>query len=248
MQVTAYKTPIVTAGSHDLFELIDAARPTLGERSIVVVTSKIVALCERRVVPMEGADKDELIRRHASKFLPKSFNRYNVSFTVVRDMLVPMAGIDESNGNGNFVLWPEDPQASANAIRKHLSERFGLKEVGVIVTDSALRPLRWGVTGIGIASSGFVAVEDDIGKPDLFGRPLQFTKTHVQDGLAAAAALVMGEGAHQTPLAAITDVPFVTFTGRDPTAEELAAQRIDIRDDLYAPFLEQAPWQDGEGV
>ena len=28
-----------------------------------------------------------------------------------------MAGIDESNGDGNYVLWPKDLQNSANTIR-----------------------------------------------------------------------------------------------------------------------------------
>jgi dihydrofolate synthase / folylpolyglutamate synthase len=60
--------------------------------------------------------------------------------------------------------------------------------------------------------------------------------------------MVMGEGGQQTPIALITDVPFVTFTGRDPTPEELQALIIDPKDDIYAPFLTAVDWQKGGQV
>jgi F420-0:gamma-glutamyl ligase len=55
----------------------------------------------------------------------------------------------------------------------------------------------------------------------------------------------MGEADEQTPMAVIEDVPFVTFQERDPTGEELAALRISLEDDLYAPLLTRAPWRQG---
>lgn len=247
MKITAYKTEIVTAGSHNLQDLATTFLPKLEECSVIAVSSKVVALCEGRIVPIEGADKDKLIHQQASRYLPRTFDSYNVTFTIAHNMLVPTAGIDESNGNGAYVLWPEDPQASVNTLRRHLCEHFGLKHVGVVMTDSCMRPLRWGVTGIAVASSGFEAVKQCMGEPDLFGRPLQVTRESIQDGLAAAATVVMGEGAQQTPFAVIEDVPFVTFTGRDPTKEELDAEIIQPEDDLYAPFLAGAPWEQGDG-
>lgn len=247
MIVNALKTRLVSSGNCTIFELLDESLPELAERSVVAISSKVVALCEGRTVPIGGTDKDALIERESSRYLPRETNGFKVSFTITHGMLVPSAGIDESNGNGDYVLWPADPQASANAIRRHLAEKYGLREVGVVLTDSALRPLRHGATGFAIASSGFAAVEYSIGQPDLFGRPLQFTKTNVQDGLAAAAAIVMGEGSQQMPLAVLTDLPFVFFTGRDPSADELAADHIRLEDDLYGPFLKAAPWKQGRG-
>jgi F420-0:gamma-glutamyl ligase len=117
----------------------------------------------------------------------------------------------------------------------------------VIITDSKTTPLRWGVTGVAIAHSGFLAVRDLIGHLDLFGRPLHMTKVDVADALAAAAVLVMGEADEGTPLATIDDLPFVTFQARDPTPEELEARWIDMEADLYAPLLQLAGWRKGQG-
>ena len=64
-------------------------------------------------------------------------------------------------------------------------------------------------------------------------------------GLAAAAVLQMGEGAEQTPIAILTDLPFVHFQDRDPTAEELASVIIPLDEDLFAPFLTSVQWQQG---
>lgn len=245
MHVVAYKTPKITARSHKLQDVLVAAIPDLPEKSVVAVASKIVSLCEGRVVPMKGVDKDRLIAQEATKYLPR-VGKYKVSFAVTHGMLAASAGIDESNGDGNYVLWPVDLQASANDIRRFLAEHFKVRHVGVVLTDSTLRPLRWGVSGIALASSGFEPVVSAIGKPDLFGRPFQFTTTSIQDGLAAAAALVMGEGDQQTPVAVLQDLPFVNFVDRDPSAPELAALHIDLADDMYGPFLEAVAWQKGQ--
>ncbi len=140
----------------------------------------------------------------------------------------------------------KDIQTSANAIREHLCKKFDLKEVGVIITDSRATPLRWGVTGTVLAHSGFVAIKDYVGQNDLFGRQFAFEKLHVADSLAASAALVMGEGSEQTPLAVVTDVPFVDFQSRNPTQEELDSLIIAKEDDLYAPFLTSVKWEKGK--
>ena len=55
----------------------------------------------------------------------------------------------------------------------------------------------------------------------------------------------MGEAAEQTPIAVVTNVPFVQFQDRVPTAEELHSLNMPIEDDLYAPILACAPWQRG---
>ena len=53
----------------------------------------------------------------------------------------------------------------------------------------------------------------------------------------------MGEGAEGTPLALISDLPFVQFQERAPTTAELAMLHITLEDDLYAPLFAGVTWQ-----
>jgi putative folate metabolism gamma-glutamate ligase len=247
MHVQPIKTRRITTDDHDLFAILDEALPAFAEGEILAVASKIVATCEGRTAPLEGTDKAALIEAESTWFLPKTVSRYDIYLTIKANALMPYAGIDESNGDGRYVLWPADPQHSANAIRAYLRRRFGLHDVGVVITDSRPLPLRWGVTGFSVAHSGFQALYDYRGKFDLFGRALRMTQTNIADALAAAAVLVMGEGAEQTPLARIASAPFVIFQDHDPTPEELAALAISLEDDLYAPLLAGVDWQRGHG-
>ncbi len=243
MRVQALRTHRISPADRDLFAILDAHVTTLGEGSVLAITSKIVSISEGRVVPMAGVDKSRLIAEEAERFLPASASRWGVSLTLTRGMLIATAGIDESNSDGHFILWPSDPQRTANAIRSYLAKRFSLSRVGVVITDSRTSPLRLGVTGIALSHSGFRALNDYVGVRDLFGRALRMTKVNVMDALATAAVLVMGEGSEQTPLAVIDGAAFVEFQERDPTVAELEALRVSPEDDLYAPLLEGVAWQ-----
>ena len=247
MQVTALKTHKITQEDSDLFKILDQYITELKENSVVAVTSKIVSITEGSILQIEDQDKDKLVEENSQFYLPRESNKYNVSFTITNNILSASAGIDESNGNGFYILWPKSPQESANKIREYLSEKFGLKNIGVIITDSKTTPLRWGVTGIALAHSGFNALCDYIGKPDLFGRPFQYEKLNIADSLASAAVLEMGEGSEQTPLAIIEDLKNIEFQDRNPSDEELESLKIDMKDDLFGAFLENADWQRGGG-
>lgn len=246
MIVTAIKTTKITSRSIDLLALLDQSLPDLHEGSIVAITSKIVSLCEGNTVPADSTDKETLIAQEADLYLPVTASRYGYHFSITRNTLASSAGIDESNGEGHYVLWPKDPQTTANQVRAYLAKRFELRHVGVVITDSISRPLRLGSGGIALAHSGFAALHDYRSRPDLFGRPFKFERLDIAGGLAAAATLQMGEGSEQTPLAAISDLPFVTFQDRDPTEAELQELHVSLEDDLYAPFLTTAPWQTGK--
>lgn len=247
MIVTTMRTHKITVSDRDIFEILNRYVPKLKERSVVAVTSKVVAICEGRLVPMDSVDKDELIKKEAQYYLPRTSSKYNVFLTIARNILAASAGIDESNGNGCYVLWPANPQRSADDIRGFLRQRFNLKSIGVIITDSKTTSLRWGVTGFSLAHSGFAAVKDYVGTKDLFGRRFEYEKLNVADSLAAAAVAAMGEGAEQTPIAVIEDVPFVTFQTRNPSKKELAELRIEPEDDLYAPLLRSVKWKVARG-
>lgn len=244
--MTPVKTKKVTVRDSDILEILDRFLPYLNDRSVVAVTSKIVSIAEGSVVPLEGTDKDKLIIREAELYLPRSSSRYNVLLTVKGNAVIFSSGVDESNSKGNYVLWPRDSQKSANRMREHLAKKHGKKNIGVIITDTASVPLRWGQRGVFVlAHSGFAALNSYIGKPDIFGRTFKMTSAAVADALGTAAVLVMGEGAEQTPLAVIEDIPFVKFQGRNPTRAELQKLRMPLGDDLYAPLFKAVKWKRG---
>jgi putative folate metabolism gamma-glutamate ligase len=244
MRVQAIKTHRIT-NDRDLNALLDRYVTALEEQSVLAITSKVVSICQGRLIPVDSMDKQTLVEREAGLYMAPSSSRYHISLTIVEHLLIPMAGVDESNAQGQYILWPLDAQGVANRARVHLQQRFGLQHVGVLITDSKTAPLRWGVTGTAIAHSGFLAINDYRGRPDIYGRPLQMTTVDVADALAAAAVLVMGEADEQTPLAVIEDLPFVRFQGRDPSPEELEQRWIDMEDDLYAPLLQAVAWRKG---
>lgn len=247
MKVVAVKTRKITRKDTDIFEILDTYLPNIEENSVIAVTSKIIAICEGRLIPTEKSNKDELVRQESDYFLPKESNQYNVYLTIKDNMLVATAGIDESNSNGNYILWPQNPQESANKIRVYLKKKFQLKNVGVIITDSKSTMLRWGITGAAIAHSGFAALNNKIGTPDIFGEKLEITQVNVSDALSSAAVLEMGEANEQTPLAVITDIPYVNFQDRNPNEEELSVLHYDMKKDMYEKLLTSVPWEKGKG-
>ncbi len=246
MIVKAFKTHKIKP-EDDLFRIFDKYLPKLEEKEIVAISSKIVATCEGRVVKEGTVDKDELVKSESQYYIPRETNPYNVTLTITRNILAAAAGIDESNGNGYYILWPKDLQRSANKIREYLCKKFKRKYIGVILTDSKTTPMRWGVTGIALAYSGFEGVKSLIGKKDLFGRKLEYTTVSVMDNLASSAILEMGESNEQKPLCVISDIPMVEFVDHNPTKKELDEWKITMQEDLYGEFLKNAPWKKGRG-
>ncbi len=248
MKVQAIKTHKITESDKNIFSILDQYIKHLKEKSIVVVTSKIVSICEGRIIKkISDVQKDELVKKEAEYYLPRKYNQYGFLISIKNNIMVASAGIDESNGNGCYVLWPKNPQQSVNSIREHLAKKFHLKSVGVLITDSKLTPLRWGVTGVALSHSGFEAIYSYIGKPDIFGRKLRAEKSNIADALATAAVAVMGEGDEQQPLAIIEDVGFVKFQRRNPTKKELDGVRISLKDDVYSKLLNAVKWKKGLG-
>ena len=247
MNITVVKTELVRSG--DPLELfLRHSIHALTERSVVVISSKVVSLTEGRTVLADAKSRTELVHDEAEWLLPND-QLPNTFVTVTNGTLMLNAGIDQlQNGRVN-VLLPTNPQQTANNLRHLLCEAFGVREVGVIISDTTSRPLRRGTTGIALAHSGFVALKQyEYSRPSKIDDQLhrRFTNASHADGLAAAAVVVMGEGNEQTPIAIIDDVSFVQFQDRDPTSEELAELYTDFDHDMYAPMLKSAPWQRGK--
>lgn len=241
MIVKAIETRKFLPPKDDLWDLLSESIKTLEENSVVAVTSKIVSIGEGRCISIEKfPDKDKLVIIEADRYLPRNAVPHGlVMHTIKNDIFVASAGIDESNGAGYYILWPEDPQRSAKGIWKFLRKKFQVNNLGVIITDSRLVPLRRGVVGICIGYFGFKPLRDYRGKEDLFGREFKMETSNLPDSLATAAVLEMGEGAEQTPLAIITDVPYLEFTSK------FFKFTISSKEDIFSPLFSSVNWQKG---
>ncbi len=195
----------------------------------------------------EYPEKDDLIKKEADKYLPRDFvpNRW-VMHTIKENLFIPSAGIDESNANNYYVLWPHDPKKTAKKLWQWIRKTYRVKNVGVVITDSHTIPLRGGTLGISLAYYGFSPLKDYRGEKDIFGREFAIQVADIADGLAAAAVLVIGEGKETTPIAVISDVPFVQFTDKPYVPRKpFSSFEIEEREDLYYPLLSSVPWKKG---
>ncbi|WP_413101572.1 coenzyme F420-0:L-glutamate ligase [Streptomyces sp. Inha503] len=212
----------------DLAKLIaDAATsgglPGLAHGDVLLITSKIVSKAEGRVV--EAADREAAIDAETVRVVAR---RGRTRIVETRHGLVmAAAGVDASNTpSGTVLLLPEDPDASARAIRAGLREVLGV-EVGVIVTDTFGRPWRTGVTDVAIGAAGVRVLDDLRGGVDAYGNALSATIVATADELAAAGDLVKGK-AEGLPVAVLRGLPqVVEFEGRPDGAEGADRQGAD---------------------
>ena len=228
MLVTPIKTKVFKE-NEDLFAFVTRSIKKVSERSVIVITSKIVALSEGRTAVIKNEKEKEAIIRAESEFALKTKYTW---LTIKDGALLASAGIDESNADGKIILLPKDSFEAARAMRARLLKYYGVKKLGVLITDSRLMPLRAGVVGVALGYAGFKGLRDYRGTPDIFGRKLKMTQTDIADGLATAAVLPMGEGRECQPLALITDAP-IDFVDK-VNKKEL---RISIQDDVYGPMF-----------
>ncbi len=246
MRVKAIKTRVLVPPKDDLFKVLSGIE-NIEENTVVAVTSKIVAIGEGACVSISSIEKDELVKKEADKYLPRECVPGGlVMYTIKNNMLVASAGIDESNGSGYYVLWPVDPNKSAKKIWQFLKNKFKIKNLGVVITDSRLIPLRQGVVGYSIGYFGFNPIKDYRGKKDIFGRKFEMETSNIPDSLATAAVLEMGEGDECKPIALITDITDVEFIDKEykPNNGDFGFD-IDEKVDVFYPFLSAVKWKQG---
>jgi len=108
------------------------------------------------------------------------------------------AGVDSSNAPpGHALLLPEKPEEVARSFFQAF--KLAGANVGVIIADSHVQPLRMGTIGQALGVAGIEPVVDCRGQRDLFDKPLKMTFRAIADQLATAAQLVMGEAAERVP-------------------------------------------------
>ena len=232
MKITPIKTRIFRE-DENLLKFILKYIKRIPENSVLVITSKIVALSEGRVAEFKNTkekirQKIRLIKKESDFALKTKY----VWLTIKDGMVMANAGVDESNADGKIILLPKDSFQSADLIRKKLKKIFKLKKLGVLITDSRVFPLRAGTVGVALGYAGFKGVRDYRDTPAIFDRILKMSRTDVADSLATSAVLCMGEGKEQQPLALISDAP-VVFTEKIDKKELL----IDPKEDLYLPIF-----------
>jgi len=212
--------PLVDSGD-DLGALLIAAMRRMPsaprDKDVLVVAQKVVSKAEGRFVDLKSVvpsaravtlaqevNKDarlvEVILSESTEVIRK---RRDVLIVAHRlGFIMANAGVDQSNVAGEdseqVLLLPRDPDGSAAALKARLDREFGV-DLGVIVNDSFGRPWRNGVVGVALGAAGLPVIRDMVGTPDLFGRKMRVTEIAEADEIAAAASLLMGQGAEGQP-------------------------------------------------
>jgi putative folate metabolism gamma-glutamate ligase len=246
MQVKAIQTHRIESNDR-LENILDRYLLGIEEETILVITSKIISICQGRLLLKTSVSKGNLIFEEADAILETDQNPYGYYLTLKDNILIPSAGIDESNGDNSYILYPKNVQDTAISLWNYVRKEYKIKHLGILIVDSHTTPLRRGVTGICLGWCGFEPLYSYVGKKDLYGKPLYVTQINLLDALATTAVLVMGEGNEQTPMGIITKAPKISFLTRPPTLEEERSIFIPMEEDLYAPFFKGAKWLKGKG-
>jgi coenzyme F420-0:L-glutamate ligase / coenzyme F420-1:gamma-L-glutamate ligase len=209
------------------FEALARKRMSLKTGDMVAVSSKIVGIAENRIRLLRnirpGSEATRLSHKYSidPAFVQAVADEADTVIGGVKGTLLTVkngdavanAGIDRKNApDGAVVLWPRNPDLSAKKIRASIRRRTR-RNVGVVIVDSRVSPLRLGTTGFAIGCAGFEPVEDMRGTKDLFGRSIEITVRAIADGIAASAQLVMGEASDRIPFAIIRDSP-ISFSDK----------------------------------
>jgi coenzyme F420-0:L-glutamate ligase/coenzyme F420-1:gamma-L-glutamate ligase len=219
----------------------------LADGDILIITQKIVSKAENRFVDLnsinpspkavEIAARTEKDARFVELVLQesKSVLRTRIGTLIVEHKLgfiCANAGIDHSNvqnlgGSAEdwVLLLPESPDRSAANIRRAIEVRTEVR-IGVLIIDSHGRPWRNGTVGVAIGFSGLPGLVDMRGKPDLFGYQLKVTLVAAADELAAAASLMMGQAAENTPVVHARGFPYPLGEGSLP--ELIRPRELDL--------------------
>ncbi len=218
----------------------------LKNNDILAVASKIVSLCENRVLNLNEVRVSARAKRLAKKW---DMNERLASIvydeadlvlggvkgfllTIKDGILTANAGVDLKNSPpGTATLWPKNSDVSARRLRRFLQHTRRAR-VGVEIVDSRVTPLRLGTVGLAIGVSGFEPVHDDRTKPDLYGRKVRVTQSNIADDLAAAAHMLMGETTEQIGAVVMRNAPVQFDSSKDSSHAKLMRQRCLILGNL----------------
>lgn len=175
----------------------------------LVVTQKVVSKSEGRMVDLRtveprpaaiefaalwerDARQVEVVLRESVEVL--RMERGLVISRTRHGFVCANAGVDASNtGRPDTVtLLPDDPDASAAALRGRLRELVRV-DLAVLISDSFGRPWRFGIVDVCLGVAGFAPLDDQRGRPDADGRTMRSTIVAVADEICSAAELAAGK-------------------------------------------------------
>jgi coenzyme F420-0:L-glutamate ligase / coenzyme F420-1:gamma-L-glutamate ligase len=205
--------PDVRPGDDLAGMLATAAPADLAAGDVLVVAHKVVSKSEGRVRRLPDIEPGEQARELAEEHrkdarlvqavLDESVEllraRDGVLICVTRHGLVcANAGVDLSNasGEGEVVLLPDDPDASARRLRGGIELAIGVRPA-VVISDSFGRAWRLGQTDVAIGAAGLAPLDAWGGRPDAYGRELRVTEIAIADAVAAAADLARAKDSRE---------------------------------------------------
>ena len=228
----------------DLGEIIGRSLDDLGikleESDVLCIAHKVFSKAEGNLVFLrdvkpskeaieigsqlnKDARKVEVILRESRKVI-RSFKRDNQSEGTMicqhkLGFICANSGVDQSNiqEKNAVITIPHNPDMSANKIRVFLSKKFGIKKLGVIITDTFGRPWRIGQVNVTIGLSGIPATKKEQGNVDAWGKDLLVTEPAFCDEISAASGLLMQKSAKS---------PVILFNGLDWEFDSSSAQDI----------------------
>ena len=181
-----------------LLEALAAGGLALEEGDCLVVSSKVVS---KALDLRWSGTREDAVAAGTVRVVAERRGEVGGLTQVVESVAGPVmaaAGVDASNTgpSAEVLRLPDDPDAEAASLRVRLLERLGLPPgtaLSVILSDTAGRPWRTGLTDLAIGSAGLHVLEDLRGETDHDGRPLAVTMRALADEVAAAADLVKGK-------------------------------------------------------
>ena len=199
---------------------------SLKNNDVLVITQKIISKSEDRIINLTSVNPEnkaiELGKKlkknpkliqliiDESKSIIKIDKHRGIIITETKlGHICANSGIDSSNiyGRNNVSLLPKNPDKSAKFIYKNLKQKFNLKNLGIIISDTFGRPWRIGQTNISIGSYGINPLIDYRNNTDAFGNKLNTTKICIVDELSGAAEILM-EKSLKIPAVLIRGVKF----------------------------------------
>lgn len=233
--------PEVEAGD-DVARLIlgalgDPAGPpdetTLRDGDILVVTSKVLSKALGLTARAHDAtQRSALVQRESTRVVSERATHAGVTRVVAARSgpVMAGAGIDGSNTGAaaQLLLLPHDPDAVARRLRDDLVAAGAPRHLGVIVSDTAGRPWRVGLSDFALGLSGVRAIDDLRGAVDADGRALSVTVRCLADEIAAAADLVKGK---------TTGVPVALVRGLSGLVDEVRREEHAAAQDAGARAL-----------
>ena len=177
MQVIALETPLIKPNDDLVGALIQAVERQglkLDDGDILAISSKAVASADGRIFNLKAVSvsrrAEKLARKHSLepgfvelvlREADKVYGGVERAILTLKDNALAInAGVDHKNAPaGCAALWPSDPQRRAESLRGEIKRRVG-RDVGVLVVDSSVAPLRTGTRGVAIGVAGFKPIKD----------------------------------------------------------------------------------------